>query len=114
MSVPPVQPVAIYTGSLQYEDSTSCTLYRLLLPRRQFEFAPFFAAARKIFTLSKKLSLALSFVGFLHPSIHPFCNVIFDELTLFHKNSRAFVKFSVSSSSYSPILSIVYQSIVAF
>ena len=70
MSIPPVQPVASYTGSLQYEDSISCTLYRFLLPlRRQFDFAPFFVVERKIVVLSKKSSSAFFLVDF--PSIHP-------------------------------------------
>ena len=62
--------MASYTGSLQYEDSTSCTLYRFLLPlRRQFDFAPFFVVERKFFVLSKKSSSAFFLVDF--PSIHP-------------------------------------------
>jgi hypothetical protein len=95
--------VASYTGSLQYEDSISCTLYRFLLPpRRQFNFAPLFVVERNFFVLSKKSSSAFFLVDF--PSIHPLRNVLFNEPTLFHKNSSFFVKFSVSSSSSSSIL----------
>ena len=98
--------MASYTGSLQYEDSTSCALYRFLLPpRRQFNFAPLFVVERNFFVLSKKSSSAFFLVDFLHPSTHPSspqrplhrANVVSQE-------SSFFVKFSVSSSSYSPIL----------
>ena len=62
--------MASYTGSLQYEDSISCALYRFLLPlRRQFDFAPFFVVERNFFVLSKKSSSAFSLVDFIHPSI---------------------------------------------
>jgi hypothetical protein len=119
-----VQPVALYTCSLQYEDSISCTLYRFLLPlRRQFDFAPFFAVECKFFALSKKSSSAFS-VSIFHPSIHPspLHSVLFIEQTLFHKNppslssfrSRPRRIFSDSRSSSNPFSSSSFYQSASF
>jgi hypothetical protein len=88
--------VASHTGSLQYEDSISCTLYRFLLPLcRHFDFAPFFVVERKIFVLSKKSSSAFFLVDFpsIQSPIHPLGSVLFIEPTLSHKNPPSLSSF---------------------
>ena len=97
--------MALYTCSLQYEDSTSCTLYRSLLSlRRQVDSASFFAVAQ-IFHPQQKVILSAfpcRFSSSIHPSIL--------STTSFSLSQRCFTRIprlcqvQVSSSSYSPIL----------
>jgi hypothetical protein len=91
-----VQPAALYTCPLQYEDSISCTLYRFLLHlRRRFDFAPFSVVGTKKFRPQQKSSSSAFSLSIFHPSIHPssLCSVLFIEQTLFHKNPPSLSSF---------------------